>query len=212
MLRMGLAGFALLMCPIAALAQYQANRVQGFPQEIPPAVARLLDKDGFRISRGADRYCEIWFRRELPKPAGEQSKNAPSNVTLAQIPLGSLVGAIRFEAPGEDRLGHPVAPGVYTLRYAWMPSDDDHLGAAPHRDFLLLGPVAEDRNPGGILALEELIALARQASDGQHPAVLSISKATSEAAGFGQQGDDWILNTSVGDTAIAVILAAEAAR
>ena len=43
--------------------------------------------------------------------------------------------------------GAVIKPGVYTLRYGVQPDNGDHLGVSPHRQFLLISPAADDRNP-----------------------------------------------------------------
>ena len=41
--------------------------------------------------------------------------------------------------------GQPVVPpGVYTLRLGYQPQDGDHMGTAPHSEFCLACPAAED--------------------------------------------------------------------
>jgi hypothetical protein len=129
-------------------------------------------------------------------------------VTLPNIPVGTLLGVIRFEAAGLDRRGQTIQPGVYVLRYAVLPDNENHQGAAPHRDFLLLTPASEDRDPNPTPKFDALIALSRKASRTPHPAVLSIWKADTDAPGFSQRDDtDWVLQTNIGDTPIAVIVA-----
>ena len=194
--------WAAWLCSPAALAQYQAERTGAPPSELAPGLAQALEKTGFRIVRDGSVYCEIWFRSQLPR----DFKSSVPNVTLSTIPAGTLVGVIRYEVLGSDRRGQPIRGGLYTLRYALLPANMAHLGAAPQRDFLLLAPAAEDRDPELTPSLEALVALSRKASGTPHPAVLSVRKAAPEATGFSQHGDDWVLESQLGDTAIALIL------
>ena len=122
-----------------------------------------------------------------------------------------MLGVIRFDGRGADRRGQAIPAGLYTLRYAHMPANDSHLSAAPQRDFLLLVAAADDPNPESTPKLDGLLALSRKASGTGHPAVFSIWKASAEAAGFSQRGDDWVLETTVGTTPIAVIVIGTAA-
>jgi len=184
--------------------QYKADKAGPLPPEVTPGVAQMLAKTGFQISNNGAKYCELWFRSRLPEAA---SSNLP-NVTLPRVPVGTLLGVIRVDAQGLDRRGQIIQPGVYLLRYGILPDNENHQGVAPHRDFLLLTPAAEDQDPNSTPNFDTLVALSRKASRTAHPAVLSFWKADRDAPGFSQQGDtDWVLETTIGDTPIAVIVA-----
>ena len=198
-------------CPLLLAAaglwgqQYKADKAGPLPPEVSPGVAQVLAKAGFQITNNGAKYCELWLRSELPKATAASNQ---LNVTLPHVPVGALLGVIRFDAQGLDRRGQTIQPGVYLLRYGILPDNENHLGAAPHRDFLLLTPAAEDRDPNSTPNPEALIALSRKASHTAHPAVLSFWKTDTDAPGFSQQGDtDWVLETTIGDTPIAVIVA-----
>jgi hypothetical protein len=97
---------------------------------------------------------------------------------------------------------------VYTLRYAVMPANDSHRGAAPQRDFLLLTPAEDDGDLAAVPNFDTLVAMSRKASHTSHPAVLSWWKAEADSPGFSQQGDaDWVLQSTLGDTPVAIIVA-----
>jgi hypothetical protein len=191
--------------------QYKADRSGPPPPEVAPGIAQALEKPGFQISRDGAAYCEIWLRASLPPgPSRKQSAAAP-NVTFANIPQGALLGVIRFDAGGSDRRGQTIQAGVYTLRYGLMPMNGDHQGAAPQRDFLLLTPAAEDRDLNAAPDFDALVAMSRKASRTSHPAVLSFWKAASDSPGFSQKDDtDWVLESTVGGTPIAIIVAGTA--
>jgi hypothetical protein len=194
---------SLSMIGFAADGPYSMGPAGAPPTELAPAIAQALQKDGIRISNGGAAYCEIWFRTE--KPSG--AKTTEENVTLPLIPVGALVGVIRFDGKGADRRGQTIKAGVYTLRYGIMPINGDHQGAAPQRDFLLMTPAAEDRDLNSTPGFEALVAMSRKASGTPHPAVLSFWKADSDTPRFEKQGDsDWVLQTKIGDTPISVIL------
>jgi hypothetical protein len=192
--------------------QYRADRAGPPPPEVAPGIARALEKPGFQISSNGAAYCEIWLRASLPSsPASQKQNVALPNVTLGNIPQGALVGVIRFDAGGSDRRGQSIQAGVYTLRYGLMPMNGDHQGAAPQRDFLLLTPAAEDRDLKAAPDFDALVAMSRKASHTSHPAVLSFWKAASDSPGFSQKGDtDWVLESTVGGTPIAIIVAGTA--
>jgi len=192
-----------ILCLLGADGPYQAASAGAPPAEVAPAIAQSLQKDGTKITANGAAYCEIWFRAE--KPAG--AKTSEENVSLPNIAPGALLGVIRFDGKGADRRGQPIKAGVYTLRYGIMPVNGDHQGAAPQRDFLLMTPAADDRDPSSTPAFEALVAMSRKASGTPHPAVLSFWKADSDTPGLSKQGEsDWVLQAKLGDTPIAVIL------
>ena len=197
----------LVLCSLAAFGQYKAEPAGAPPAEAAPAIAAVLQKDGAKITNNGKAYCEIWFRTDKPPAA----KSSEDGVSLPAIPMGALLGVIRFDGSGADRRGQSIKAGVYTLRYGVMPINGDHQGAAPQRDFLLMTPAAEDQDPNVTPNFDALVAMSRKASRTPHPAVLSFWKADADSPGFSQQGDtDWVLQTKVGDTPIAVIVAGTA--
>ena len=120
--------------------------------------------------------------------------------------MGSFLGVVKLEAKGEDRRGQSLAAGVYTLRYVLMPSNGDHLGAAPQRDFAAFVPAAEDKDPSSAPDLEATIKMSTKASGTAHPAVLSMNSGSGSAS-FTKEGEhDWTLNGKIGDVPVAIIL------
>lgn len=75
-----------------------------------------------------------------------------------------------------------VPTGFYTLRYALMPNDGNHLGTAPSRDFLLMIPSGADPGADQAFSFQEVVALSQQASGTEHPAPLSLVPAQGGAA------------------------------
>jgi hypothetical protein len=197
----------LLIFAFTVLGQYKAGPIGPPPAEVAPSIAQVLEKTGFQISNNSGPYCEVWFRASLP--AGAVSKEP--NATLPNVRTGTLLGLIRFDGNGEDRRGQTIKSGVYTLRYGIMPMNGNHEGAAPQRDFLLLTPAGDDPDASSTPDFDALVAMSRRASRTPHPAILSFWKTSTDATGFSEQGEsDWVLQTKLGDTPIAVILAGTA--
>ena len=193
----------LLLCSLAAFGQYKAESAGAPPAEVAPAIAAVLQKDGAKVTNNGKAYCEIWFRTNKPPAA----KSSEDGVSLPAMPMGALLGVIRFDGKGADRRGQTIKAGVYTLRYGIMPINGDHQGAAPQRDFLLMTPAAEDQDLNSTPNFDALVAMSRKASGTPHPAVLSLWKADSDTPGLSKQGEnDWVLQTKIGDVPIAVIL------
>lgn len=198
----------LTLLSVAAFAQYKAEPAGPPPSDVAPSIVGALEKNGTRITNNGKPYCEIWFRTS--KPAGGKN-SAEEAVTLPNIPQGALLAVIRFDGNGADRRGQTIKPGVYTLRYSLMPVNGDHQGAAPQRDFMLMVPAADDKDLNAAPEFEALVNMSKKASGTPHPAVMSLWKADDPKTGFSQQGDDWVLQTKLGDTPIAVILVGTAA-
>jgi hypothetical protein len=191
----------IALSTVAAFAQYKLE-----PAGPPPAeFAAVLQKDGAKITGPGDAvYCEVWFASNLA--AGPKSSD--DAVTLPTIPQGALLGVIRFAGPAQDRRGQPLKAGVYTMRYSQYPVNGDHQGVAPQRDFVLLSPASEDKDPNAKPAFDPLVAMSVKASGTPHPAVLSIWNSSSEKfPNFSKQGEhDWVLDTKVGDLSISITL------
>jgi len=200
--------FCFLLATSLVFGQYKNQPADAPPAELAPAIAKTLQQQGTKIV-GSDgsAYCEIWLRTSLPSGP----KPSDQAVTLS-APQGTLLGAIRFSGPGADRRGQPIKPGVYTLRYSQIPVNGDHQGAAPQRDFVLMTPAADDKDPNSTPDFDALVAMSRKASGTPHPAVLSIWGAgAGDAAGFALQGEhDWVLTTKIGDTPVSIILIGKA--
>jgi hypothetical protein len=175
------------------------------PAGVSPAVTSTLQKDGIKVMDGQKVWCELWFRSTAPSGP----KSTEEAVSLPTIPQGSFLGIIQFPARGADRRGQTIKPGVYTLRYGNYPQNGDHQGVEPQRDFLVLSPIADDKDTTKNLSFDALMDLSRKASGSAHPAVLSMWHVESDfKPGISQQGEsDWVLQTKIGDLPVAVIVA-----
>ncbi|MBL8227600.1 MAG: hypothetical protein JNL98_03955 [Bryobacterales bacterium] len=192
-----------LLSSALVFGQWKAEPVSAAPAGLPASLAGVIQKDGMKVT-GADGkiFCEIWLR-STPLPASTLEDSA----TLA-VPHGTFMGVIHFPNKGADRRGQPVNPGVYTMRLSFFPQNGDHQGVAPQRDFLLLSPIAADSDPATTPSFEALTAASKKVSGTPHPAVFSMWKVDNDfKAGFDKMGDsDWVLQTKIGDTPIAIIL------
>lgn len=118
---------------------------------------------------------EIWTNKAIPV---EKVADVPRGTDFPQIPHGALIGVIRYSKQGSDSCGRPIAPGAYTMRFCLLPEDGDHQGVAPRRDFVLLSPVAVDRDAAARPSYEALVEMSRKASGTNHPAILFVTTAT----------------------------------
>lgn len=174
-----LAAMLLAALPCTSVAAgYSAEAISSAaPTEVPAAIRDLLFDRGFRVNGPAGVICEIWLRKAVPA----QNSSQQLGVVYGQIPEGALVGVVRFAAEVKDYRQQPVKPGVYTLRYALLPQNGNHLGVSPNRDFLLASPAAADQKPEN-LPFEEALTLSRRTAGTGHPSVWSLASSGETAA------------------------------
>jgi hypothetical protein len=147
------------------------------PDDVAAPIKALLGSEATVVTRGANTI-ELWWRKALPLESAPSGTPAWSNVAD-----GAVMGVMRTSKPLNDIRGFPMKPGVYVLRFALQPQDGDHMGVSPNREFLLVGPAAEDQSadPAGF---KGAVALARKTQGRSHPAALSIDPtSTDQAAG-----------------------------
>ena len=198
--------FAVVLLAAASLALGHTAESAGAPPAEAGAHAAVLQKDGVRIKDGAKTVMELWFVNAAPSgPATSES-----NVSLGTVPHGSLLAVVRFPEKGADRRGQGIKPGVYTARLSFFPPDGNHQGVSEQRDFLLLSPIAEDKDPKATPDYAALTTVSMKASGTPHPAVLSLWKVdpANFKAGVAQEGEhDWVLQHKIGEVPVAVIVA-----
>lgn len=198
----------LLLGASAALPQFQAAPAGAPPDSVPAAIAAMLDPNGVRVAAADGKvWCEVWVVKAL----ATGPKSTEEAVSLPTIPHGSLLGVVRFPAQAADRRGNPVPAGVYSLRYSIYPSDGNHMGAAPQRDFALLIPAAKDKGPDVNLNYEQLIAFSKSSTGAPHPPCLSIAPSTeAKVPALHKEEKDWILHLKLGGQGIALIVVGKA--
>ena len=169
---------------------------------IEPQGQRVLLADGSVV-------CEIWMRKAVPARA----KADVAGAVYTAIQDSAVIGVISFPKGGIDFRGQAIKPGAYVLRYALHPTDGNHMGISPIRDFLLLVPVSADQNVDAQFKFEELTKLSTKASGTNHPAPLSLVSAegkTTLPAFFenehGHVGFAARMKTTTGEMPIAFIV------
>lgn len=169
-----LAALSVLSFPrnSATAAGYSAETIStAAPAQVPAAILDTLSDKGIRVNGPSGPFCEIWLRKVVPvKDAPQQQLG----VEYGQIAEGTLVGVIRFLSDVKDYRQQAVKAGVYTLRFALLPQNGNHLGVSPNRDFLLASPVSADQKPD-TLSVEEVLALSRKAAGAGHPSVWNLA-------------------------------------
>lgn len=169
----------LLLLVFAPLAFAEDYKVESIGALKDPAVAEAvrgsLEEKGMRVADGKGKtICDIWFRKEVPV-----SKADIPGASFGQIAEGTLVGVINFPANTSDFRGQGIKAGWYTLRYALILQDGNHLGVSPARDFFLICPAADDKDPNAAMKMEEMLKLSRAAAGAGHPSPWYFGMATS---------------------------------
>jgi len=163
----------------AANGNLPPKNVDEYLAGVPEPVRQVLEAKGYRVLLdGSAIAAELWFRKDMPA----QPKKETADVIYDRIAESTLVGVLHFPQAASDYRGQPVPAGFYTLRYALIPNDGNHLGVAPSRDFLLMIPASSDPGSEKVLKFQELVALSRQASRTKHPAPLSMLQPEGGAA------------------------------
>ena len=179
-----------------AVADYKLEKGVAAAEEIPAALKELVETQGLRVLNDAGApYAEFWFHKALTgsaQPPGYE-------ILYGGVAEGTFLGVCRFVAQGSDFRGQRIKPGFYTMRYALMPADGNHMGAAQYRDFVLLLSVAADADPAAPLPFTEAVALSRKASGTGHPAVFPLASPESVAGPTLTKDyeENWILRTNV---------------
>ncbi len=140
--------------------------------DLPRALQDSLQPEGTRLRNDqGSAVCEVWLRKSIPLKHGTSES---ADILYGSLDVGTVVGVLRFPSGGSDFRGQTIKAGFYTLRYALIPQDGNHMGVSPNRDFVLLSPAAVDTEPDKQVKFDDLVKLSRQASGTPHPAVLSL--------------------------------------
>ncbi len=162
---------------------------------VPDAIRQTLDSKGYRVLLDESTpACELWLRKNVPV----QPKKDSQDVIYTQLAESTFVGILRFPKTGSDFRGQAIPAGFYTLRYALIPNDGNHLGILPNRDFLLLLPVASDADPNATFKFQDLVALSRTATGTKHPGPLSMAQPSGTAPAVSKdEQDHWIFSAAM---------------
>lgn len=159
--------------------EHRAEVIDGAPQieGLTDKVASLFAAQGVRVLRGSNRtVCEIWPLKKWDVTEGFQA----TTEHLYPFQSGQLVAILRFKRRNKDFREQTIKSGWYTLRYGLQPTDGNHEGTSPTRDFLLMVPVAKETS-GKPMELKQLLAASGEAAGASHPAMLCLQPAAKMA-------------------------------
>jgi hypothetical protein len=143
--------------------------------KIAEPIRKSVAEKGLRVTDDKGKtICEIWLSKEVAV-----GKDEIPGAMFGQIPEGTLIGIINFPANTSDFRGQGIKAGWYSLRYALILQDGNHLGVSPARDFALLLPASDDKDPNAPMKMEEMLKLSRAAAGAGHPSPWFFTQATS---------------------------------
>src|SRR5262249_42325820 len=140
--------------PLALAQEYKVESTGALTESnVPEAARKAVAEKGLRVTDGKGKtLCEIWLRKEVPT-----GKDEVAGAVFGQIPEGTFLGVINFPAGVSDYRGQGIKAGWYSLRYALILQDGNHLGVSPARDFALLLPAANDKDPNAQMKFDEMV-------------------------------------------------------
>lgn len=172
----------------------------GAPTAVPAGFQAILQPQGMQFENAqGSPLCVIWWRKGIPTLAS--SATSP-DVLYGGLSMGEFVGVLQFPAAATDYRGQSLKVGYYTLRYALIPQDGNHMGVSSYRDFLLLTPIANDSNPDQVLSFHDVVKGSRLSTTTGHPAVMMLDAPSQDAnakfpsAVQDDQGD-WVLDVKL---------------
>jgi hypothetical protein len=165
---------------------------QGPPDVLATTIASQMAESGVTVIRGESRtVCQIWPCKQWSVATSFK----PSDEVLYPFGQGQLVGVIALKRKTGEFRDRDIPSGVYTLRYARQPTDGNHEGTFPTRDFLLMVSADDDKSADS-MDLKELIKLSAKAAEASHPAMICLIGPTKAhavpAIRHDEDGDWWI--------------------
>jgi hypothetical protein len=170
------AGLLSLLLTISFTAFADGGKVESIgaftDQGASESLRKTLEPKGYRVT-AADGgvVCEVWFRSGV---TAANKTEAPGAVYTG-LAESALVGVINYPKATNDFRGQAIKAGTYTLRYALHPTDGNHMGISPIRDFLVMIPLSVDQDPEAKYKFEELTKMSAKVSGTNHPAVASLA-------------------------------------
>jgi hypothetical protein len=157
--------------------------------EVPVAIGAAIEDHGLRVlDKDGTPLVSAW-----PAKSVVTSKKEVEGANYPALDLSAFVGIISFEQDGKDLRGQTIPKGTYTMRYALLPSDGNHMGVAPNRDFLLLLPSVSDAGPATAYTEKQLYRASGKVVGTGHPAVLSLVAADGKSGGVTTSSEGFLI-------------------
>jgi len=160
----------ILWLGVAFGQNYKAESAGAPPTDVPKEIQDMLDLQGTRVVNDqGSTVCEVWLRKTAPT---NPNPSGSSDILYSALSEGIFLGVLRFPNAATDYRNQAIKAGFYTLRYALIPQDGNHMGVNPYRDALVLAPLAADKELDKAVNSGELVKLGRLASGTPHPGFL----------------------------------------
>ncbi len=141
--------------------------------DVPKATQDSLSAQGMKVvSDSGTTLLELWLAKTVPASASPASS---SDVLYGALSEGVFLGIVHYPAQNADFRGQPIKPGYYTLRYALIPQDGNHMGVFATRDVVHLCPAASDTNLEKPLGFADMVKMGAAVSGTPHPAFLVMA-------------------------------------
>jgi hypothetical protein len=166
--------FAFLLTWVASAADLKV--ADKAPKELDPSLQKLLQPKSIQV----DDAFEFWLVSELPL----SSKPPSAAKALDSVKQTTLLGVVSVPKAARDYRDDEIAAGTYTMRFVLQPQDGNHLGSAEFPYFAALTPAKLDTKPEGITDYKSLVKASSKETSTDHPVVLSLRPANSDAGEF----------------------------
>ena len=183
-------GLLILLFTVFAIAAPRVEKIGAYSGEASDKVKAALEPNGYRVFLpNTLQCCEIWLAAKVPA-----KKNTVAASSYPGLGESSFLGVITFPKGGTtDFRGQQIRQGSYTMRYASLPSDGNHMGAAPYPDLILLIPIADDVDPSVNYDFGKLVELSAAAAHTAHPAAFEMIPADSGEPAVSQTDEGWVV-------------------
>ena len=175
--------------------------------DVPSAIAAAVQEHGLRVvDKDGTPLVSVWAAKSV-----SSSKKDVEGANYPQLDPSSFIGVVTFEGDGKDFRGQTIPKGTYTLRYALLPNDGNHMGVAPNRDFLLLLSLITDSDPKATFTDKQLYRASAKVAGGAHPTVLSLVADDGKTGTARVNGDGFVVlhfavATNSGELPLALVV------
>jgi hypothetical protein len=175
--------------------------------DVPAPIAAAVQDHGLRVlDKDGTPLATLWAAKSVTT-----SKKDVEGANYPQLDASAFLGVVAFAADGKDFRGQTIPKGTYTLRYALLPNDGNHMGVAPNRDFLLLLSLLTDSDPTATFTDKQLHRASAKVAGGAHPTVLSLVADEGKSGTVTTSSDGFLVlhftaPTSSGELPVALIV------
>jgi hypothetical protein len=155
------------------------------PERVSEEIRGVLDSKAIVLSDENEPVWQFWFRKEVALPyAPEDGQTA-----LDVVKRTTLLGVLQLHRDQRDYKNDLIEKGLYTLRFAQMPQDGNHMGTAPYPHFVVLLPASFDQKVDLAMDHDDMVDESIASAVAQHPMNLSLQPLREPAAEYPSLAD-----------------------